>query len=104
MITDSWDDWLGMLALEGVDPRVFDLNMMLAAYESALRRSAKDESAWRNTRAKLYAEPREVRDARIAEQRAAKAAGAQPVSRAAMTVDDAEAMLARFAASEATFG
>lgn len=99
MIMDSWDDWLGMLAVTGVDPRTFDLNQLLAAYEAALRQSSKDESAWRSTRAKLYAEPKGVREARIAEQRESQAP-----SRMAMSVGDAEAMLARFAASDAAFG
>lgn len=74
---------------------------MLAAFEAQLKRSAKDDAAWRRTESLLRAEPKEVRE----ERRRSVAAG-RPVLPAGggMTVDDAEALLARFAASDAMFG
>lgn len=99
-MADAWDDWFGQLTLTGIDPRLWDLSQLLAAFEATLRQHSKDESAWKQTYAALTAEPKEVRDAR----RQAAAAGqvVQPSSR--MTVTDAEAMLARFAASDAQYG
>jgi len=89
----------------GVDPRRWDLGQLLAAFESTLRQHSKDEAAWNRTLASLTAEPKEVREERLAATRAAVAAGAPPPEAPnRMTVDDAEAMLARFAASDAQYG
>lgn len=74
---------------------------MLAAFEVTMRQSSKDEAAWRRTHAALVAEPKEVREERRRNERAGKAAPAAP---GRMSVEDAEAMLARFAASDARFG
>lgn len=86
-----------------MDPRGWDLNRLLAAFEATLRKAAKDEADWRRTQAALEAEPREVREARRREVREAAAEGRR-VESGRMSVDDAEAMLARFAASEAQYG
>lgn len=104
-MADTWDDWFGQLTLTGVDPRRWDLGQLLAAYEATLRQNSKDEAAWNRTLATLTAEPKEVREQRLAETRAAVAAG-EPVPEAPgrMSVDDAEALLARFAASDAQYG
>lgn len=95
---DAWDDWIGHLALEGVDPRAWDLNTMLSAFEVTLKKSAKDDATWRRTHAEIYAEPREVQ----IERRRQVASGQAPAG--GMRMDEAEAMLARFAASDAMFG
>ena len=88
-----------------MDPRSWDLGQLLAAYEATLRQHAKDEAAWNRTLAALTAEPKEVREERRAATRAAVAAGAPPPEAPGrLTVDDAEAMLARFTASEAQYG
>lgn len=92
---------MGSLALEGVDIRAWDLNQMLAAFEATIRRSAKDESDAKRTLAALAAEPIEVRKQRREAERAGRVA---PGGGGRMTVDDAESMLARFAAAEAAFG
>jgi hypothetical protein len=83
-----------------VDPRGWDLNLLLAAFEASLRRSAKDEAEHRRLQAQLTAEPREVRE----ERRRAAAAGRAVPSGSGMSVESAEAMLARFAAADASFG
>ena len=87
------------MALKGVDIRTWDLEIMLAAYESALRQGAKDEGAWRRLQSQVYAEPAEVRKQR-------KRAGAETATPnpGRMSVGDAEALLARMAASDAMFG
>lgn len=69
---------------------------MLAAFEATMRRNAKDEAEWKRTYAMLSAEPPEHRKKR-------RAAGAGP-SPSGMTVADAEAMMARFAAADALYG
>ena len=74
---------------------------MLAAFEAMIRRNAKDEKEAKRTLAALAAEPLEVRR----ERRAAEKAGTvAPGTGGRMTVDDAEAMLARFVAADAAFG
>lgn len=73
---------------------------MLAAFEAQLRRSAKDESEAKRTMAALAAEPSEIRRQR----REAARTGAQAAPGGRMTVDAAEAMMARFAAAEALYG
>jgi hypothetical protein len=100
LAADAWDGWTGDLALSGVDPRGWDLNLLLAAFEASLRRSAKDEAEHRRLQAQLTAEPREVRE----ERRRAAAAGRAVPSGSGMSVECAEAMLARFAAADASFG
>lgn len=88
------------MTLAGNDPRRWDLNQLLAAFEVHLRQNSKDDAAWRRTHAVLTAEPKEVRDER---RRAATAGRKAPQQRQGMSVDDAESLLARFAASEAQF-
>lgn len=74
---------------------------MLAAFEATIRRNAKDEGEARRTMSALAAEPAEVRK----ERREAERSGVRPPGTGGrMTVGDAEAMLARFAASDAAFG
>lgn len=74
---------------------------MLAAYEASIRRGAKDENDAKRTMSALAAEPPDVRR----ERKAAERAGTRSMgSGGGMTVDDAEAMLARFAAADAAFG
>lgn len=98
-MSDAWDDWLGSLSLTGVDPRGWDLHRLLAAFEAAVRQNSKDEAAWNRTYAALTAEPREVRE----ERRKAAADGRTPSAAGRMSVDAAEAMLARFAAADAMY-
>lgn len=75
--------------------------MMLAAFEATLKRGAKDDAAAQRVMAALSAEPLELRKQR----RAAERAGTQaPGTGGRMTVDDAEAMMARFAAADAAYG
>ena len=74
---------------------------MLAAFEATVQRNAKDESAAARTMAALAAEPPEVRRERRAAQKAGVAA---PAGAGRLSVDDAEAMLTRFAAADAAFG
>ncbi|AMD42746.1 hypothetical protein SEA_XKCD426_5 [Streptomyces phage Xkcd426] len=84
-----------------MDPRRWDSNQLFAAFESDLRQHSKDESAWRRTQQELMAEPKEVRE----ERKRVAASGQRPADQPGrMTVDDAEALLARFAASDAAFG
>lgn len=73
---------------------------MFAAFEAALKQSSKDEKDWKQTEAGLYAEPPEVK-----RQRRAEAASSPELAerRGRMSVGDAEAMLSRFAASDAQF-
>lgn len=73
---------------------------MLAAFETAWRQSSKDEAAWRRTYAQLTAEPKYVRDQRRREA----AAGRQSApATGRMSMADAEALMASFAASEAMY-
>lgn len=78
----------------------------MAAYEVALQQAAKDEAAWRRTRSQLYAEPKEVKQERVAATRAARATGRdeQEPARGAMTLDSVEALLAGAAARDAQYG
>lgn len=73
---------------------------MFAAFEAALKQAAKDESDWNKTSAALYAEPPEVKRERL---RQADKPQLVP-TRGRMSVGDAEAMLARFAASDDRYG
>lgn len=73
---------------------------MLAAFETQVRKGCKDEAEWRRRHGEMYAEPPEVRRERLAAERRGRRA-AQPQK---MSVGDAEALLARFAASDAQFG
>lgn len=91
--------WFGQLTMTGVDPREWDLNQMLAAFEVTMRQGAKDEAEWRRQDGAMRAVPKEVRDQ---QRKAGRAAGRRPLS-GGMSVDDAEAMLARFAANEAQY-
>lgn len=78
---------------------------MLAAFEAALKQSSKDEAAWKRTYQGLTAEPKEVRAERMAAAKAARDRGeAAPQAPGRMSVDEAEAMLARFAATDAMYG
>ena len=100
----NWDAWLGELALSGVDPRGWDLNRLLAAYEAALRRGAKDEAEWRRTQAQLTAEPKEVREQRLKEARQRPSGGRTAPVRSGMSVSDARALLSAFSADDARYG
>lgn len=102
-MADSWDAWLGELALSGADPRGWDLNRLLAAFEASLRRGAKDESESQRLQAQLTAEPPEVRARRRKEARQAAASGRAAPGRGTMSVDAAEALMARFAAADAMY-
>ncbi|MGH6979059.1 MAG: hypothetical protein ACRED4_07190 [Brevundimonas sp.] len=73
---------------------------MFAAFEAALKQASKDENEWKKTEAGLYAEPPEVKRKRRAE---AAATPSLPERGGRMSVGDAEAMLARFATSDAQF-
>lgn len=103
MAADTWDDWLGDLALSGVDPRGWDLNRMLAAFEASLRRGAKDDAEWQKLQGQLTAVPTEVREKQRQEARQAAASGRTAPARGIMSVDAAEALMARFAATDAQF-
>jgi hypothetical protein len=70
---------------------------MLAAFEATVRRNAKDEADWNRTYTMLSAEPPHVKRQRLA-------AGSKQAPAARMTVEGAEAMLARFAAADAAYG
>ena len=72
---------------------------MLAAFETANRQNSKDESAWRRTQMELSAEPKEVRDAR----RQAEKSSGKKLQAGRMSMADAEALMASFAASDAKF-
>jgi hypothetical protein len=88
-----------------VDPRRWDLGQLLAAFEAAVKQSSKDEATWNRTYQVLTAEPKQVRDERLKAVREAALTGAErPEAPSRMSVQDAEAMLARFAASDAQFG
>lgn len=67
---------------------------MLAAYEAQLRQGAKDEADWQRMLSQLTVEPIEVRR----ERRRTGDSGA-----GRMSVDDAEAMIARMMAADAAF-
>lgn len=82
-----------------MDPRTWDLNQLLAAFEATMRQSAKDEASWRRTQQSMMAEPKHVRD-----ERKRAAATGQASNRMGMSVTDAEALLASFAASDAQYG
>lgn len=102
-MADSWDAWLGELALSGADPRQWDLNRVLAAFEVSLRRGAKDEKDWQRLQSQLTAEPPEVRARRREETRKAALSGRTTPGRGIMSVDAAEALMARFAAADAAY-
>ena len=102
-VIDSWDAWLGDLALKGVDPRLWDLNQMLAAYEAAVRQGAKDEAEWDRIRSQLYAEPSDVRKARLAAVAAGLPATAAPV-RVGLSLASVESLLGEAAAADAQYG
>lgn len=80
-----------------MDPRRFDLKQLLAAYEATLRRSAKDEAAWKRTRSEIYAEPPASKRRRLA------SGGGEQQARGRMSVGDAEAMLSRMALADAAY-
>ena len=95
---------MGQLALQGVDPRRWDLNQLVSAYEVTLQQGSKDEAAWRRTRMQLYAEPGDVKQARTERRKSSAAPDPQPTGRHVMTLDGVEAMLATAAARDARFG
>jgi hypothetical protein len=105
-LEDGWDEWFGQLTLTGVDPRRWDLHQLLAAYEAALKQGAKDEAAWRRVHGQLYAEPKEVKQERVAAARTTRATTTeQPTAaRGAMTLDSVEALLAGASARDAQYG
>lgn len=85
-----------MLSLQGIDPRGWDLHRLLAAYEVQIRQGCKDDAEWKRTEANLTREPEGVRR----ERRRNPGAGPPP---GRMTVEDAEAMLARMEAADASY-
>jgi hypothetical protein len=87
--------------MKGVDPRLWDLNQVVSAYEVLLQQSAKDEAAWHKTRNKLYAEPLEVRKERAAQERQTGRRRPQAVG---LDLASVEAMLAGVEAREASYG
>lgn len=89
-----------------MDPRRWDLHQLLAAYEAALKQGAKDDAAWRRVHGQLYAEPKEVKQERVAAARTAPATaiGQQAGARGAMTLDSVEALLAGASARDAQYG
>jgi len=46
------------MALQGADPRSWDLKQLCAAFEHQIRSNCKDDSEWQRERQKLYAPPR----------------------------------------------
>lgn len=102
-LEDHWDTWIGTLALEGVDPRRWDLVQLLAAWEVQLRRGCKDESEWTRLHGRLYAQDK---GRKLRSGRGAMVLGEKPAERSTagrMNVGEAEAMLARMAAADAAF-
>lgn len=89
-----WDDWIGQLALQGVDPRLWDLNQLCAAFEANVRANCKDESEWLRERGKLYAPPRGL----------AKPGPQGRPRVAAMDATSVSALLAGMAAEDAMYG
>lgn len=94
-----------------MDPRRWDLNQLLSAYLVTLKAGCKEEADWNRLRGQLEAEPLEVRQARLEEQRKqmldqlnGKKVPQAPPQAGAMSADDAEAMLARMAAADAQYG
>lgn len=74
---------------------------MLAAFETHLRKNAKDDSDWRRMEAQLMAVPKEVRDRQRREAQAGRTSGP---ARGGMSMGDAQVLMARFAASEKQYG
>ena len=72
---------------------------MLSAYESALRQSCEDEAECDRLRGQLYAEPPEVRRARVAAGRAAPAE-----QRVGLTSDAVAALLSSAAEQDSLYG
>jgi hypothetical protein len=72
---------------------------MLAAFEVTLRQNAKDESEWRRIDAQLRMEPKSERDKRRREA----VAGRRTARTGGISLDDAEALMARFTADEAKY-
>lgn len=87
-----------------MDPRRWDLQQLVSAYEVTLQQGAKDEAAWRKMHTQLYAEPAEVKKERVAARQAEAAAGRTAPARGAMTLDSVEALLAGVAARDAQYG
>lgn len=81
-----------------MDPRRWDLNQLLAAFEVTLQQGAKDEADWRRTRTKLYAAPREERA--VGPRRTARAVP----PRGGMTLESAQALIGSADAEDALFG
>lgn len=91
---EGWDDWLGSLALSGIDPRTWDLVTLLAALEATLQRSAEDEKKWAATRRRLYEPPDEEEGQQLPSGRRGR--GLTPAA--------ASALLAAVAAQDAGLG
>lgn len=87
-----------------MDPRRWDLQQLVSAYEVTLQQGAKDEAAWRKIHTQLYAEPAEVKKERMAARRAGPAAVSAAPARGAMTLDSVEALLAGASARDAQYG
>lgn len=102
-LEDHWDEWLGSLALAGVDPRRWDLVQLLAAWEVQLQRSCKDESEWRSMRARLYAPQTADQPSRGARGRSAAPRAAQRPRGVGMDAAAAEALIARMNLADAQY-
>lgn len=102
-LSETWNEWSGSLFLQGLDPRTWDLNRLLGAYEASLRQSAKDPADWKKTEREIYQPPREVLRAQQAARRRGTAA---PVAggRGSMSVAAAESFVARLAAADTRYG
>lgn len=73
---------------------------MLAAYESALRQSAKDDAEWQRIRSRLYAEPPQVKRERLRSRQEGRSAA----PRVGLSLDTVQALLAGAAAADASYG
>jgi hypothetical protein len=81
------------MALEGNDPRTWDLRQLCAAFEFQVRTGCKDEAEWARERSKLYMPP--------------KGAVSSPVGRpvaAPLGAGDVSAFLAAVSAEDKTYG
>lgn len=82
--------------MQGVDPRLWDLRQLCAAFEVQVRSGCKDDAEWQRERAKLYAPPRDV-------SRKALAARVRPRA-APMSQGSAQAFLKSLAAEDSLYG
>lgn len=81
------------MALEGNDPRAWDLRQLCAAFEYQVRIGCKDDAEWARERTKLYAPPK-------------AAAGLAPVrpKQQPMDLGDVNSFLAAVGAEDKAYG